>query len=181
MKTDNITDRIYRIKNKIATKRISLDDCLNEREVENFESRYHIRLPEEYRRFLIEVGDGGDGPPAYGLASLSETSQTEGDLAFRPDLPFPLAAVWVWEDEITWSKELPKPLVPIYFHGHLYLGTDGCAMDWILVVTGPERGKVWNRADVGAQPCVPARDFLSWYEYWLDGGEDWYSFEEQSV
>ncbi|MCP4198521.1 MAG: hypothetical protein GY762_15345 [Proteobacteria bacterium] len=59
-------------------------------------------------------------------------------------------------------------------------------MDWILIVTGPEREKVWNRADVGAQPCVPARDFLSWYEYWLDGGKDWYScvgnsFESQAA
>lgn len=179
MVADNLSSRIDRIKEKIVKVGINPGECLSVYEVEDFEKQHRIRLPEEYRQFLIDIGDGGDGPPSYGgLRHLTMTVTTYLNQEFRPDLPFPLTEAWIWEDEMTWDKELPKQLIPIYSHGHLYLGTDGCAMDWILIVTGPERGKVWNRADVGAQPCVPTRDFLSWYEYWLDGGENWYSLEE---
>ncbi len=59
--------------------------------------------------------------------------------------------------------------------GTLVLGHDGCGMYWHLVITGPERGQVWQITDVGAQPCAPRRDFFSWYEYWLDGHDDWWS------
>ncbi len=42
-----------------------------------------------------------------------EHCQTEaliGITGIRTDPAFPLTAVWVWEDEMTWGKELPKPL-----------------------------------------------------------------------
>ncbi len=36
-----------------------------------------------------------------------------------------------------------------YFdHGVLYLGTDGCGEDWRLVVTGEQRGQLWNCSEV---------------------------------
>ncbi len=61
----------------------------------------------------------------------------------------------------------------MFFDGHLYLGTEGCGEDWVLVVSGPERGCVWNLSDVGAVPCTPPSDFLEWYERWLDGRSYW--------
>lgn len=36
--------------------------------------------------------------------------------------------------------------------GALFLGDDGCGMYWALIVTGAQRGYVWNICDVGAQP-----------------------------
>jgi len=33
---------------------------------------------------------------------------------------------------------------------------------------------VWNIADIVATPCFPNMSFLEWYEYWLDGGSDWW-------
>ena len=111
-----------------------------------------------------------EGPPSYGLVPLNRTLTNEDGTWLRPTSPFPLVDVWVWEDEPNRDEER---LEVVYRDGQLFLGTDGCAMDWILVVSGPERGHVWNRADVGAQPCVPPADFLDWYERWLDRRPYW--------
>jgi hypothetical protein len=90
---------------------------------------------------------------------------------FRPDLPFPLTDIWDWEEECERlsEEESDKIVAAMHEHGHLYLGTQGCGEDWILIITGNERGCVWNRADSMTQPS-PKRDFISWYEYWLDSG-----------
>jgi hypothetical protein len=44
---------------------------LSESTVGKFEAKYRIRLPEEYRGFLINLGNGGAGP-FYGLFKLGE-------------------------------------------------------------------------------------------------------------
>ena len=58
--------------------------------------------------------------------------------------------------------------------GNLCLGHQGCGLFFVLVVTGPERGQVWSLGDGGIQPLAPRCNFLEWYEYWLDGGDDWF-------
>jgi len=178
--TNETVQRIDRLRHKVGAYPGSLGPCLPEQEIAVFEANYRIHLPEEFRLFLLNVGNGGTGPPKYGLNTLAQSVQRSSHghdeisnkPSLRPHLPFPLTEPWVWEDEDLEDND--ARLHAVYNDGHLFLGTDGCAMDWILVVAGPERGRVWNRADVGAQPCVPARDFASWYEYWLDGGQDWY-------
>ena len=40
-------------------------------EVEQFEKKIGVSLPEEYRNFIIKAGNGGAGP-FYGLFSLKE-------------------------------------------------------------------------------------------------------------
>ena len=60
---DELEQRIKQIKHKLIERHIHLNPCLGEHEVESFEAQYNIRLPEAYRRFLLEVGDGGAGPP----------------------------------------------------------------------------------------------------------------------
>jgi hypothetical protein len=46
-------------------------------------------------------------------------------------------------------------------------------MDWHLIVTGAERGNVWMLCGEGVVPQDPNRDFLTWYEDWLDGVKNW--------
>ena len=74
---------------------------------------------------------------------------------------------WVWEGE-----EYDEARRDAARHGTLVLGTDGCGLYWILVVTGAMRGQVWAHADVGVCPQEPGRDFLQWVEAWL-AGVDW--------
>ncbi len=78
----------------------------------------------------------------------------------------------LWEDDEPWTADKEQLRATVH-HGALPLGTDGCGMEWCLVVTGPERGQIWQLTSEGAQPLAPRRTFLSWYEYWLEGGSDW--------
>ncbi len=45
-----------------------------------------------------------------------------------------------------------EPPDPVFDHGSIVLGTDGCGMYWHLIVTGEHRGQVWSIGGVGAQP-----------------------------
>jgi hypothetical protein len=181
-KAEDLSKRIERMRQKVIERRLYLNSCLGQQEIEEFEQRYQIQLPEDYRQFLLKIGNGStNGPPHYGLLPLSDTVKSEQGQELRPNLSFPLTETWVWEDEVSWENGQPEILAPIFSNGHLYLGTEGCGEDWILIVTGSEQGKVWNLSDVGAGPCVPERDFLSWYEYWLDGNNDWWTDNEQEI
>lgn len=73
-----------------------------------------LRLCEDYRQFLLKVGNGGDGPPEYGLKVLAETVIEE----MQPLQPFPLSNSWVWENEDDVDEELFNL---VYRCGHLYL------------------------------------------------------------
>ena len=172
-------DRLHRVEVKVRQAGLKLRPPLTERAVLAFEESHGVSLPEGYRRFLLEIGDGGPGPSQYGLVPLGR----EVKLRFRPEftrgrqrlpfvtLPLPFTRTWVWEDG-QMSDEGETEQVQ---HGNLLLGTDGCGLHWHLIVTGVERGHVWQFSDIGITPTDPKRDFLGWYEGWLDGVTDWWS------
>ena len=156
------------------------------------ELAHGIRLPEDYRRFLIEVGDGGPGP-SYGLYSLAEAIAERGDGVWSLADPFePPASCRDWVD-------LRAPgILPVQY--------EGCSYYAGLVITGPDRGTMWSYVEVepGWVPFVAdlidehgapyqlrgsemadyrawydvmlapqnrgrRRSFLDWYEDWLAG------------
>jgi hypothetical protein len=163
---------------KIRERGLSLGAPLSEAEVSGFEARHGITLPADFRLFITKVGNGGGGPPHYGLAKLGEVAddmsqdqkEVWGNLPHVAK-PFPFTTHWVWEtgDE---SEEGSEEQVE---WGSIYLGNDGCGMYWYLIVTGEKRGHVWQFADVGILPTVPERTFFQWYTDWLDGCENWWN------
>lgn len=186
MTGDQLQLELARLRQDFAGRRIG--QPLGWPAVHAFEAAHRVVLPEPYRSFLAEVGDGcPDGPPFYGLVRLGEAPD---DLAPRDPAalghPFPLTAIWVWEDDPRPEPEWEHLLDAVLSNGWLPLGTDGCAIHWALVVTGPQRGHVWQIADVGAQPfgrpfghTTAAPGFGGWVAHWA-AGRDWYDLVEQA-
>ncbi|MEU2898042.1 SMI1/KNR4 family protein [Streptomyces sp. NPDC001273] len=165
--------------------------------VRAFEAEHGVVLPEPYRTFVAEIANGSaSGPPHYGLLPLGRLPDDwDGDAEDR-DLsrPFPLTGAWLWEEdedapdriddgsedhegEDGESEDEDERVERVYNDGSIVLGTDGCAMNRHLVVSGPRRGHVWLTSDVGAVPfgaesghTAGGPGFAGWVRHWAAGG-----------
>ena len=173
-----------------------LNAPLTEADVAAFEQRYAVRLPADYRNFLIYAGNGGAGPH-YGVFRLGETENGDGtSLPWRAGKygaalrqPWPHRAPWnlreEWEDTLSLPDETrhaartewdARYSDPAMVTGAFPICNLGCGLrDW-LMVTGPEAGHVWRdaRAEVGGLIPYEREDghrwtFMDWYLHWLNG------------
>src|SRR5262245_53941660 len=71
----SLSKRLQRIKRVVAKKGLKMNPCLSEETIAKFEKRSKVQLPLDYRSFLQVVGNGGDGPPYYGLLKLGEVPE----------------------------------------------------------------------------------------------------------
>ena len=171
-RVDDVEVRVARVLAKVEAAGLRLEPCPTREEVEGFEESTGVTLPEAYRAFLLAVGNGGDGPPCDGLARLGEGPPTSdrASLDFWRDLPclalpFPFTEDWVWERGETTGEGIGEQVR----HGSVYLGTDDAGDDLHLIVTGPDRGRIWTVSWAGICAIRPKVDFLDWFEGWLDG------------
>ena len=83
--------------------------------IEEFEARHGIRLPDDYRHFVTEIGNGGAGP-YYGLFPFGELDEglswEQGDLIGDVAQPFPHVEAWnlpvsFWDQEPDLSPDMP--------------------------------------------------------------------------
>lgn len=148
---------IKRIQQKIAEKNIKMGECLSEEAIAEYEKYCKAELPQAYRMFLKNVGNGCE----Y-FCRLEDIG--------RRDLsrPFMLEEVWIWEDDDRDSDIVYQEMEEKVYQGEIELKNLGCGMSYNLIVTGKCRGEVWNFTDVGVQPCCERQDFLGWFELWLD-------------
>ena len=156
--------------------------------VSDFEARLAITLPDAYRRFLLEVSDGGDGyngaaaGPFYGIYGLGDcAAPLQGDwlatVAAKPCILSPGMTLPDWEALMA-SLGLDGELdddshdetLGTLFGGLLPVGSQGCSIYHGLVINGPYSGRVVNfDMDLSAPPVFAFEpDFLAWYERWLD-------------
>ena len=90
---------IARLKTKLAEKSVVMGPTLDEAEIEAFEIACNTRLPEAYRLFLQQVGDGCEdtvqpnGVRVYGLKRLADTAVK--DLSHTVTIN----DYWLWEEE----------------------------------------------------------------------------------
>lgn len=128
--------------------------CLSNKDIQTFESRYNIRLPSEYRNFLLEVGNGGAGP-GYGLSGLSEIKSEDviSEKLYQENYeilskPFPLTEAWNDLDLIVTNNTGSVTNNDAYFddkfiQGTLTITNYGCGIYAMLVITGEQSGKIW--------------------------------------
>ncbi len=194
-----ISERIAGIKEKLETLKKKQDEdtsdtykinyvmaeTATEEELKKFEDEHKIKLPEDYREFLLKIGNGGAGP-FYGLFSLQdgteradEDSSQEGDQitnALEKDFPISNKAVEKFvdsynayiaegDDDKVQYFDVPEPMT-----GVISLCDYGCGWTYILVVKGEQVGKVWFAGDY-LSPCPIDKvqwSFLDWYEDWVN-------------
>jgi len=175
----------------------SMNAPLSEAKVSAFEAQHRISLPDEYREFLLRIGNGGAGP-YYGIFPLGKIDgsydvkpwhENDGFVGVLSE-PFALTTSWndltgkppddlvddddgeYWKqmDEFEkryWGTSLMNGVVPICH--------EGCALRIWIVVTGDQAGRLWRdrRAEFrGLEPLLttdgaPAT-FSRWYNEWLD-------------
>lgn len=160
------------------SERSFLTDPLDAAFVEAFERSHQVRLPEEYRLFLLQVGDGGDGPGLYmrplGAPFDDSAPWEEGEIYRAPDEPNELLHVpFVHTDAVRLPPEEASEQTTA---GGLFLFDHGCAMWDLLVVTGDERGTIWLDRLADEDGLRPATDenghrmgFARHYCRWLAG------------
>ena len=154
--------------------------------VEAFERQHGIALPDDYKLFITEIGDGGAGP-YYGVFPFGlhddchdyctwERGYLVGDFS----KPFPHANAWnlpdsFWanqpdpppgtsleeEDRLmeAWDKELEeKYWNPSLVNGAIPICHLGCALRQWLVVNGEQKGHVWHDDRADYKGLYPAKD-----------------------
>lgn len=166
---------------------------LTETDVCDFEARWRIALPDEFRSSLLPVGNGGAGP-GYGLYPLGKCMHLRelrdcDPETLKPSDPFPHSLPW------NGLKDKPDPnnvsdlalyderaavFLPRYFDsnwssGAIPLSTRGCGLKVILVVTGLEKGTVWHDDRAACEGIYPVKQsgserigLFDWYRGWLN-------------
>lgn len=167
-----------------------LDPPIPAEELAGFEASIGARLPEDYREFLLHVGNGGAGA-FYGLAPLAPWEPEERPIASGSleDAEYfawfergdPVRAGDPRRDFVLDGMFYPTRLpggrhyfLPGGAHpldGCVLLAEMGCGESAFLVVRGPRAGEVWVDQSQAAWPIRPvAPTFLDWYERRLDLG-----------
>lgn len=153
---------IIQIKKKIADLHIEMERVLSENEIVDFEKRNHVHLPQAYRIFLKEVGNGCSMIDGFGLNPLDAIETTNLYQSFV------LEDAWIWEDDDSMTHAELTEIMKTKLNGQMELINIGCGMSYNLIVTGKCRGEVWMFSDVGVTPCCERQDFLGWFDLWLD-------------
>lgn len=165
--------------------RYELNTPKTKEQLEKFEEQYDIALPQEYKNFLLHVGNGGAGP-FYGLYSLekgieeAESYSTQENTsiknAFATEFPINNAETKKFIDhhnaclEEGDDDEIKYLDVPDPFTGVIFLAEYGCGWSYVLVVRGEQAGKVWFMGDYLSPVFIGDTQwgFLDWYEDWLN-------------
>ena len=155
-----------------STHRYNIGPTLSNTELLDFEKKYDIVPPEDYRLYLQLVGDEGGKPPrhypynspwvsagagpGYGIYPLSETAS--GD---RVSQPFP------FEAEIKLPPELPDDDWIENVPGALEVSTSGCTTHTHLIVKGSAFGTIWEGRDYDYFTPT-TQTFIQWIRDWAE-------------
>jgi len=165
-----------------------LDPPIEIEELEAFEKKYNILLPEDYKVFLTQIGCGGHeygsvvgnsgAGPDYGIFKLGHRHHFVSNpiSGYLEKAPFfhskMLKEDWdeyeiIKQDDAT--DEYDKAFERIY-SGILVISHCGCAGYMGLVLHGEDKGRVVHVYDDIVYPphFAEEKTFFDWYENWLN-------------
>ncbi len=165
-----------------------LNKPLNIEDIQIFEEKHNCTLPNDYKLFLLNIGDGGFGPCGGPILTLKESTIIPYDDDFKLPISY-------YQNEFIFSKEAMQlsefPLEKLiskdisdrsqfieenyylFFQGVIFIGDhlDG----WVdmLVISGPERGNIWEFGNFAFYPKKSQSgknrvNFLDWYNEWVE-------------
>lgn len=162
-------------------KTVSKDDIVS------FEKEYDLELPNDYKAFLLHIGNGGisyansAAGPGYGIYPLGENidefiSENTNQYLKEDCKLYPEMADEFWadlnkniEDDDDISTEDFEVELGKIFSGLLPVGTQGCTYYYALVLNGECKGRIVNVDSDRQKPYFAFEsNFLDWYERWLD-------------
>lgn len=166
-------------------------------EVAEFEQRHEVTLPDDYRLFLLCIGNGCSGCSydinPLGTSHFADPVGIAWQTLERIHTPFPsngdrswgLSMSWeddhdeeewgqTWEEFTNTYPEIAESeALDVATRGTLNLCGSHITECFFLVVTGPDSDGVWSSKStyVGdgswSISIEPETDFLSWFEKWL--------------
>ncbi|MGG4103664.1 HEAT repeat domain-containing protein [Paenibacillus lautus] len=152
-----------------------LYEPLRQAELAQFEQQHGVKLPDAYRVFLTEIGNGGAGPyygihplgkkQVIGLERIHEPSVLRS--AAREDQAAGKMTKLCLDNDI--DDEAYDEAMAEWCQGLLNIGEQWCGYETMLIVTGEYRGKVvYLDLDQTRSFFTYEEHFLDWYERWLD-------------
>lgn len=195
-------NQIQRIKNKLilaknadkdlkvfgaSSHQYTLGETVGIDEILSFENDYNVVLPEDYKAFLLHIGNGGisyansAAGPGYGIYPLGKNTNEliyENDKQYLKEdcklYPEMTDEFWadlnknIEEDDDISTEDFEVELGKI-FSGLLPVGTQGCTYYYALVLNGEYKGRIVNVDSDRQKPYFAFEsNFLDWYERWLD-------------
>ena len=158
-------ERIEKIKKKLIDKNIKVSDTVDISAIRAFEQKCGIILPKELVDFYTKVTNGCIMIDGFSLYRIEDWKYNLDKVSKE----FPFERYYIWEDEDT-NLDLS-----IIENGNIELIDIGDAQTWNIIVAGKDYGKMWFFTDVGVQSAAPARSFLDWFDYWIDGNDDYFN------
>lgn len=154
-------------------------------DVREFENEFGITLPEDYVAFITTIGNGGPGHyggagPYYGVYELGDFGFMQINshtMSMEPAIHSGITQE-KWDELTEFSKGANEEENETAEHERKYnelfaglmtLGTMGCNGQVMLVLNGPDKGRVvYIDQDLCLPTFAPEKGFLDWYEKWLD-------------
>jgi len=174
------------------THRYFLNPPIDASFVRGIENEYGFTLPEDYFRFITEIGDGGAGED-YGIYPFAKylkkgTIQDNAEYIerYRRGLSKPFTPRLMIESEVeecSFSKEYYDENPERFFvfekysedddeyiissDGFFVLGTHGCQWDYGIIISGERLGQIFDTDNEGAYLLL-ADSFTEFYQKWLN-------------
>jgi len=164
----------------------TIDPPIEMEEIISFEEKYSIQIPDCYKAFVLQVGNGGKAyansgagpfygiyPFGYGVDEIifeDAEKYIKNECILKPDLS---EKEWMEitakiEDDDIPDDEYDRELGRIY-GGILPLGSQGCSYLHGIILNGEFKGRMVNLNQDHQKPKFAfEKNFLDWYERWLD-------------